>query len=316
MNSELLHKFFQCRTTPQEDETVRVWLAASADNQKRFMDERKLFDLLLMHENNRALNNQSVLAQQSVGIRFYLKEITKVAAVILLTFLSCWYYFSQMEDDDQMLMQTIKVPAGQRMNITLPDGTNIWLNAKTTLQYPVTFSKKNRSVILDGQAWFDVVRNENLPFIVQTPYGMVEALGTSFDVLAYSDDPDFETTLVDGSVKVELKDKKSQSLILQPSYKSFLKDGQLETVFVDDFNDLLWREGLTHFRNEPFEEIMKKFEKIYDITILIQNSPKRKSLYTGKFRVGDGVEYALRVLQRDVHFTYERDNDKNTITIK
>ena len=99
-------------------------------------------------------------------------------------------------------MQTITVPAGQRINITLVDGTNVWLNARTSLSYPVKFGKNNRQVVLDGEAYFDVTKDKSKPFIVQTDNYNVEVLGTKFDVNAYSETGEFETTLMSGSVKV------------------------------------------------------------------------------------------------------------------
>ena len=99
-------------------------------------------------------------------------------------------------------MQTITVPAGQRINITLVDGTNVWLNARTSLSYPVKFGKNNRQVVLDGEAYFDVTKDKSKPFIVQTDNYNVEVLGTQFDVNAYSETGEFETTLMSGSLKV------------------------------------------------------------------------------------------------------------------
>ena len=91
-------------------------------------------------------------------------------------------------------LQTITVPAGQRINITLADGTNVWLNARTTIQYPITFNEKERLVKLDGEAYFDVTKDKSKPFIVQTNNYNVEVLGTKFDVDSYSETEIFETT--------------------------------------------------------------------------------------------------------------------------
>ena len=99
-------------------------------------------------------------------------------------------------------LQTITVPAGQRINITLADGTNVWLNARTTIQYPITFNEKERLVKLDGEAYFDVTKDKSKPFIVQTNNYNVEVLGTKFDVDSYSETEIFETTLMEGSVRI------------------------------------------------------------------------------------------------------------------
>ena len=99
-------------------------------------------------------------------------------------------------------MYTVSVPAGQRTHLTLPDGTTVWLNARTTLSYPTSFNSNERTVFLQGEAYFEVSKNRHKPFIVQTQQYNIEVLGTKFDVEAYPDSKNFETTLMQGSVKV------------------------------------------------------------------------------------------------------------------
>ena len=117
-------------------------------------------------------------------------------------------------------LQTITVPAGQRINITLADGTNVWLNARTTIQYPITFNEKERLVKLDGEAYFDVTKDKSKPFIVQTNNYNVEVLGTKFDVDSYSETEIFETTLMEGSVRISSLTDANESLMLKPHNKA------------------------------------------------------------------------------------------------
>lgn len=313
MDTKILYKFFKGQATEAEDEVVRIWLKESPDHLQHFIRERKAFDLLLLNAENTEL--KEISAPKKLSRSFYRKDIVRVAASIIVTFLISWYFFIHVYENNYVAMQTIRVPAGQRLNMTLADGTNVWLNAQTTLHYPATFSKKHRTVILDGQAYFNIAKNEKAPFIVNTSFGNVEALGTEFDLLAYSDMSQYETVLINGKVNVTLKDDPTQTKTLPPSHRSYLENGELRTEFVDDFTELLWKEGLISFKNEPFEVIMKSFEKIYDIRIVIKTPLSRKNLYTSKFRVSDGIEYAMRVLQKDAHFSYERDIDNNIITI-
>ena len=113
-------------------------------------------------------------------------------------------------------MNTIKVPAGQRANLTLPDGTNVWLNARSEMRYPAVFTGNKREITLDGEAYFEVTHNEDKPFVVQTNKCNVEVLGTKFNVEAYSDSEDFCTSLMEGSVRVSDKGNPSESLVLAP----------------------------------------------------------------------------------------------------
>ena len=213
-------------------------------------------------------------------------------------------------------LQTITVPAGQRINITLADGTNVWLNARTTIQYPITFNEKERLVKLDGEAYFDVTKDKSKPFIVQTDNYNVEVLGTKFDVNAYSETGEFETTLMSGSVKVASASDSTQKITLKPNNKDYLQDGKLHVTAVDDYNPYRWKEGLICFKTETFTSIMKDFEKYYGLTIQVKNKNVFKYVYTGKFRQTDGIDYALRVLQKDIKFTYQRDDENQIIYIE
>lgn len=318
MDHKLLYKFFEGLTTQDEESDIRQWLSESLDNEKEMIKERKLFDAILLNDVkadssvNLAKDNLSEASRMST----YFIEFIKIAAIVTIVFSASWFYFTKMRQDATIANQVISVPAGQRLNLTLPDGTNVWLNAKTRLEYPVSFNKKTRLVKLDGQAYFDVAKNPDVPFLVETKSGMVEALGTKFDVLAYSDTPQFEAALMEGKVKVNMIDDPSQILILTPNNKASIRNGKLETEFVGDFSPYQWKEGLISFRNEPFYQIMYSFEKVYDVKIVIQNPKIGDLIYTGKFRIIDGIDYALRVLQKDVRFKYERDTEKHIIYIK
>jgi ferric-dicitrate binding protein FerR (iron transport regulator) len=102
---------------------------------------------------------------------------------------------------------------------------------------------------------------------------------------------------------------------LKPHHKAYVKDGQLAVTKVNDFTPYRWKEGLICFKDEPFQTIMEDFEKYYGIRIIINNKKVLKYSYNGKFRQADGIDYALRVLQRDIHFKYEKANDEEIIYI-
>lgn len=308
MDRKILYRFFEGKTSLDEEEEIRRWMEASAENESVFLEERKMFDMIL-------LVGDTEKRESPVRRRKYLITFLKVAAIAVITLLFSQghhYYQHKMEPD---LVQVITVPSGQRTNLTLPDGTNVWLNARTTLQYPVSFAKKERKVILNGEAYFEVTEDRDKPFFVQSGKGTIEVLGTEFNVEAYEDQPGYEVALMKGKVKVTSVDT-PQTIILSPDTKAVLIDGRLQVIQLDDVNPYRWREGLICFRTKSFDEIMSSFEKYYGVEIRIENPNVFKYTYTGKFRQSDGVEYALRVLQRDLRFSYTRDDDDNIIYIK
>jgi ferric-dicitrate binding protein FerR (iron transport regulator) len=314
MNKDILYKFFEGNASFEEEAAVKQWMEESAENRLVFLKERKLFDAMLLLGNEEIIKNGK--KRFSINLSSLRTELIKIAAVVAITLGGSYFYYQSSLEKELMAMQTITVPAGQRINITLVDGTNVWLNARTSLSYPVKFGKNNRQVVLDGEAYFDVTKDKSKPFIVQTDNYNVEVLGTQFDVNAYSETGEFETTLMSGSVKVASASDSTQKITLKPNNKVFLQDGKLHVTAVDDYNPYRWKEGLICFKNETFTSIMKDFEKYYGLTIQVKNKNVFKYVYTGKFRQTDGIDYALRVLQKDIKFTYQRDDENQIIYIE
>ena len=314
MNKETLYKFFEGTASFEEEVAVKQWMEESTENRQSFLKERKLFDAMLLLGNEKVI--KAGKKRYSINLSSLRTELIKIAAVIAITLGGSYLYHQYSFEKELMATNTISVPAGQRINMTLTDGTNVWLNARTSLTYPVKFSKKNRQVILDGEAYFEVAKDKTKPFIVQTNKYNVEVLGTKFDVNAYSETGEFETTLMSGSVRVASTSDPAQKLTLKPNNKVYLQDGELHVSVVDDFNPYRWKEGLICFKNESFTSIMKDFEKYYGLTIQVRNKEVLKYVYTGKFRQTDGIDYALRVLQKDIKFSYQRDDENQIIYIE
>ncbi|MDR1602530.1 MAG: FecR domain-containing protein [Tannerella sp.] len=313
MDRNILYGFFNGTASSHEEMQVREWMEASAENRRVFLKERRLFDMLLL---NARENAGRKTAGRRTRIVPFLKEAAKVAAVAVITLTVCYGYFLNRERADASAMQTVSVPAGQRVSITLPDGTNVWLNARSSLAYHAPFDRDKRVMTLDGEAYFEVARDEKKPFTVQTAKGVIEVLGTHFNVNAYASDSIFETMLMSGSLKVGTNGNPAGSITLTPGKKATLKDGKLQVEHVSDYARYRWREGLICFTNASFVDIMHDFEKYYGISVRVKNTKVIKYSYTGKFRHTDGVDYALRVLQKDIRFTFRRDDDTQIMYIE
>lgn len=314
MEKETLYKFYEGTASLVEEEAIRAWMEASDENKRLFFKERRLYDAMLLLGDE--TKQKKEIDKRKLSLSSLRTEFLKIAAVVAITLGGTYLYQQFPTDNELMAMQTISVPAGQRVNVTLPDGTNVWLNARTTIKYPISFNSDKRQVVLDGEAYFDVAKNKKIPFVVHTDKCDVEVLGTKFNIDAYSDRGEFETTLMEGSVKVASVADPSQTLTLAPDSKVLLKDGRLTVVPVDNYNPYRWKEGLICFRNESFVGIMKDFEKYYGINIQVKNKDTLQYFYTGKFRQTDGIDYALRVLQKDIRFTYKRDDENHIIYIE
>jgi len=303
MNQILLYKFFEGKTSLDEEKKIRDWMEKSESNFNCFMQSRKEYDIQILSGSNVIASNKKKLIP--------LQWIVGAAATIIILIIGGIYLFNIENNIEQY--NTIIVPAGQRINLILSDNTNLWLNANTEFRYPTEFSKKNRTVYLDGEAYFEVSKDENKPFIVKTSKGDVHVTGTSFNVEAYSKFDNFVTSLFEGGVDIYIKDNKSVTLF--PNELGILENNQFLIKNITDNDHYLWKDGLISFRNKGIEEILISLEKYFDIEIQINTSNLPQHTYTGKFRHSDGVEYALRVLQKSINFYYSRDVDSGIIFI-
>lgn len=312
MEKELLHKFFAGTATLEEKEAIMHWMESDPGNKQFLLKERKLYNAVLLHGEDKQVQQQA--GRQQYFLHRGIARFLRVAAMIVVAF-GLGYFWQSEKTEGSIAMQTISVPAGQCVNVTLPDGSNIWLNAQTTIQYPVSFNKENRQVKLDGEAYFDVTKDSKRPFIVNTKECSVEVLGTKFNIDAYSSRDKFETVLMEGSVKVSMLDDPTQAVSLKPNNKVYRSNGKLLTQKVSNYERYRWKEGLICFVDEPFKVVMEDFEKFYGLTIVVNNQKVTQYLYTGKFKQTDGVDYALSLLQKNIHFTYQRDRENHIVYI-
>ncbi len=152
-------------------------------------------------------------------------------------------------------------------------------------------------------------------FVVETSKADVEVLGTKFNIEAYASGTRFETALIEGCVRVRVSMVKTQSSSTRIRKAVLTEQGFKVTEF-SDLNPYLWRNGIIYFRDASFDEIIGKLAQYFNVEIIIRNEELLKRSYTGKFRQVDGLDYALKVLQRDVSFTVQHDEENRRLTIE
>lgn len=313
MERETLYLFFEGKTSPEQDSKIRSWVESSEDNRKEFFRERKIFDAMIVlpqsQEREVLINNN----YKTPFFRIFYRRFMKIAAVAILTLSATLFVQYRISDSKQIIYNTIKVPAGQRSNVILSDGTNVWLNALSTLKYPSVFKKGKREILLDGEAYLEVAHNKNAPFIVHTRKCNVQVLGTKFNIEAYSKSNKFETSLMQGSVRVSLARDNSRSVILSPNMKVDLLGGKFIVSTIDDIGQYRWKDGLICFRDYTFNDIMATFEKYFDVKIKVLKPGVKSFVCTGKFRQSEGIDYAFRVLQKEIAFKFKRDSVNNSV---
>ncbi|MGL4853380.1 MAG: FecR family protein [Phocaeicola sp.] len=305
MNTNQLHKYFRGEASEREEAAIVEWADSSPEHRTAFFKERMLFDAMLFAEAEPKAKNRSR----------YLIPLLSVAALLTLVFLIT---FPATDKESDVLTQTIRIPAGQRAQMELPDGTLVWLNSQTQLTYDADFGKNERRVHLDGEAYFDVAHNKEVPFLVSTELMEVTVTGTKFDVQAYKGSNAFIARLVEGSIDLyTLKNNQKPLASLTKGNYFSAKDGLYKVGELENHNDLAWMDGIYYFNDVPFEELLQKIGLYYNYTITVK-SPAVLDGYrcTGKFKDLDGIEHILRVIQKDHSFTYKIDNELNQITIQ
>ena len=312
-NKKVLHKFFKGNATYQEEVEIRKWIEESKENEATFFQERLLYDSILLQKE---VEENKASKTKSLKIGFW-NSFIRVAAIFLFLTTVGLLINKYIEDQNASHhLHTVIVPPGQRINLILANNSSIWLNSNTTFKYPSQFSKKQREVYLEGEAYFEVSSDENHPFIVNTTQGGVKVTGTTFNVSAYSKYGKFETSLFEGNVGVYLKNSEEEIVNIKPTQKAVFKNGNLEVSKINDYDEFLWRRGLIAFNNKQLKEILSVLEHYFDTEIKIDADQLPDNTYTGKFRQTDGIDYALKVLQTSIHFNYERDNEQQIIHIK
>jgi sigma factor regulatory protein, fecR/pupR family len=212
----------------------------------------------------------------------------------------------QGERSDELKYNELSIPVGGEYQIVLADGTCVHLNAKSKLKFPVTFSGTIREVHLEGEAFFDVAKDVEHPFVVRVGSMSVKVLGTRFNVNAYRADGVYETTLVEG--KVEVSDRSmGQRVTLYPDQQARLKDGQLSIREVDVSLYTSWVNGKFHFEKETLLEITAQLERWYGVHFCFTNENLKREMFTGVVRKNYTIEQILSIIEKttNVKFSVE-----------
>lgn len=322
MNDQILRYFQGDLTTSQRAELLKR-IEEDSILKEEFIRLQNLHALTQLSPNStdKAEGRQNFLSffqqikrkAQNATIRKALKYAA-VAVVLIASTVWATLYFSGNAPD--ATMNKLYVPAGQRAQLTLQDGTEVWLNAQSTLTYPSQFKGKTREVTILGEAYFDVAKNPKRPFIVTTQNIEMKVLGTQFNVYSYPEAGYIQTDLVEGSLRIYGKQSPQSGVTLKPSEQVKIKDGKMVVATIESPDYFLWKDGIYAFDNEKLLDIIEKLQLYYDVTIIVKDPEIFNVRYTGKFRQRDGIDEILRIIQKIRKFSIEKNIETNTITLK
>ena len=219
------------------------------------------------------------------------------------------------ESGEEITYNEIEVPQGTEFQLKLSDGTIVYLNSMSRVRYPVFFSKGERKIELEGEAFLEVVKDSARPFIVATKYVDVEVLGTKFNISAYGDDPTVMTTLVEGAVRVSSEENGVEAVLKPSEQLVFEKEGKaVEVRKVDVKYYTAWREGLFRFDDVALEELMKVVMRWYDMDVVYVDPEVKGYRFGFNFNRMSPVETFIKVFEENGKIKIERQDNTLIIT--
>ncbi|MCF8308718.1 MAG: FecR family protein [Bacteroidales bacterium] len=212
----------------------------------------------------------------------------------------------QKQASAEPVYNTLTIPRSGKYKLILSDSTVVWLNSETTLKYPVSFTGKERMVQLEGEAYFEIAQNRETPFIVETNGMRIEATGTSFNVMAYSEDKKIEATLVEGRINVYTEDQhRNVEPGKQASFQREQKELSINSVNTSYYTS--WVQGVFKFNNTRMREIAKRLHRWYDVNISFRDTIAPELRFTGVIDKNESIEKLFRVIEA---------TDKVELTVK
>ncbi len=214
----------------------------------------------------------------------------------------------------EVMYNELSVPMGGESFLILADGTKVWLNSWTKIRYPVNFSQNVREVYVEGGAYFDVVKSD-VAFVVNTPFGKVDVLGTTFGIEAYASDSLSYTTLASGSVSFTAEGQRPMMLSSPGEQVVVSKSGNMRKRVVNIDEYIGWKDGIYVFKIKTLAEIMTQLERWYDIEVSYEPYSLKQIPFTGNLKRYDSIEILLEALSRAENIKY-RVEGKNVVLYK
>ncbi|GHT66639.1 anti-sigma factor [Bacteroidia bacterium] len=329
MNEELLICFLKRRCTPLEFKQVEEWVCADKSNAACLFEMESVWALKdeMKYSNEKEIREawqrfQSGIIRQEkvVSLEREAKKTTiwktfrryaAVIAVFMLISSGVYFYKNSPHRKNHIILAETAVK--QRIMLTLPDSTKVWLNAQSQLKYPSNFSRKNREVYLTGEGYFEVTSNVKKPFIVHSEALNIKVLGTKFDMRAYPEETS-SVTLTEGKVEVSMNNEKER-VTLTPNHQAVYSiNAGLEVREVNPQEYLSWIDGELHFVNKPLSVIAKELERRFGVEIHFADPRLAKNIFTCHFQEDVSLIQILDFLKKTQRFNYEI-KEKNILII-
>ena len=309
---------------------LKTWIAASAENQQYFFRQREIWfsavsrEAASVYDKDKAFENfrnrvESQKEIQSTSRRgFSLSALWRYAAVVaIIIAVGCISYWQgEVNVKDTFADISVEAPLGSKTKLYLPDGTLVWLNAGSRMTYSQGFGVDNRKVELEGEGYFEVKRNEKIPFFVKTKDLQLQVLGTKFNFRDYPEDHEVVVSLLEGKVGLNNLLREEKEAVLSPDERAVLNkaNGLLTVESVTASNASQWTDGYLFFDEELLPDIAKELERSYNVKIHIANDSLKTFRFYGNFvRREQNIQEVLEALASTEKMQYKIEERNITI---
>lgn len=334
---ELIVRYFEGQMTESELLSLEQWIYESEENKRSFFDLKHLYDSkrYTSYKDNRLFEKQwqkldAKIKQKKRSIPFVQRhkgwiKYLKYAAIIVLA-IGIGYgiggYYSTELSFEPIVYNELTIEKGGKANsLLLSDGSKIVMNAATQLKYPTSFNQINREVFLSGEAYFEIAKNKEKPFVVKLHNQDITVLGTTFNIQSYKGDQYSVVTLVEGEILIESynpeREKMSQ-IYLKPNQQAYV-DNQTGSVFLSTVDTSIshsWKDGKYRFRDEKLLSIVKRLENYYGVSIILNGDSLINESYTGTFSLNQSIDEVLRIINIENKFTIDRNENEILLSAK
>lgn len=322
-HTELIIGYLQNNLTQEETDCFYNWVNESASNKELFFEIKAMYDaglplstpLETSESWGRLLNKKK--NSQSRRFNLWYQISTYAAVALLAVAISSMYFLFFHEEDNSLYSKYIGGDGLEADVVELPDGTHISLGSKTTFHYDKDYGKDKRIVYLEGEAYFDVAKQKDKPFIVKTKEQDIEVLGTKFNVMAYPLDSLVVTTLSEGSVRLTSLNM-AHPTILKPDqqliYNRNTKKSYLQDVDAQQYSS--WTSGYYYFPQQSLQAILDRLSHVYGIQFTVNSEALNKRTFTGTFYRGQSIKDIMDIINLSIPIRYKIDDHHVTISEK
>jgi len=334
---ELIIRYFESSITENELMILEQWIQQSDENKVEFFELKRIYDsgqLVTYRDENDFEKKWNVLetrivqsenGKASIKKRSMYSRIIQYAAMLILA-IGIGFYINRNDKSgvtvNHISYNEITVAKGGKANtLLLSDGSKVMLNSASHIKYPTSFGTEKREIFLDGEAYLEVAKDKEKPFVVRLKNQDITVLGTTLNIQSYDHEKSSVITLIEGQILLESYDtdgEKMSQVYMKPNQQAYT-DNETGSVFltnVDVSISSAWKDGKYKFKDESLSVIMKRLENYYGVNIFLADDSLKDIRYTGTFSLNQSIEDVLRVINAERKFKIRIENDEITLSTK